>query len=149
MMKYLASLIILLCSLSTAQAGVVIIGHPSGPDTITVKQVRDIYLNRNMILPDGVRAMPFELPEHNLIRRTFHRDVTERTSAQLRTFWAEQIFTGKGNPPQRVGTPEAMKTAVSSTLGSIGYLDESQVDDSVKVLLRLADDRWKEEDWGR
>ncbi len=120
---------------STATAELVIIVHPGGPDNITRQQVRDIYLNRSSQMPDGQRAVPFELPAGNSIRDKFNELVTERSDAWLKSFWSRQVLTGKGQPPTEMSSASGMRSVVSSTLGSIGYLDSTLVDDSVKVAL--------------
>lgn len=119
-----------------AVADVVIIGNPAGPDSITGNQVRDLYLNRSNQLPDGQKATPFELPAGDAVRSEFHNKITGRNDAQLRAFWSQQVFTGRGQPPGEAGSADAMKAQVSSTPGSIGYIDEADVDSSVKVLLK-------------
>ncbi|MEQ8185892.1 phosphate ABC transporter substrate-binding protein [Marinobacter salarius] len=116
-------------------AEVVVVGHPGGPDSITSNQVRDIYLNRSQQLPNGQKAKPFELPEGDSARAEFHDKVTGRNDAQLKAFWSQQVFTGRGQPPAEQGNAAAMKATVASTPGSIGYLDSADVDSSVKVLL--------------
>ncbi len=110
-------------------ADVVVIGHPSTSEAVTVNTVRDIYLNRSKALT------PFELPEGHAVRGEFHEKVTSRNDAQLKAFWSQQVFTGRGNPPQVQPNPAAVKSAVASTPGTIGYIDSADVDDSVKVLL--------------
>ncbi|HEY9118348.1 MAG TPA: substrate-binding domain-containing protein [Marinobacter sp.] len=130
--------LILLASLLVspiALADVVVIGHTSGPDSITQNQVRDIYLNRSQQLPDGQKARPFELPEGNSARSEFHDKVTGRNDAQLKAFWSQQVFTGRGQPPAEAGSASGMKAQVASTPGAIGYIDSADVDNSVKVLL--------------
>lgn len=131
----IALLASLLCS-ATVQADVVVITHNSGPDSITVNQVRDIYLNRSQQLPNGDRVTAFELTAGNPARSEFHDKVTSRNDAQLKAFWSQQVFTGRGQPPAEFGAPAAMKASVSTTPGSIGYIDEADVDDSVKVILK-------------
>ncbi|KPQ29041.1 MAG: ABC-type phosphate transport system, periplasmic component [Marinobacter excellens HL-55] len=118
-----------------ALAEVVVIGHPGGPDSITANEVRDLYLNRSKALPDGQSAKPFELPEGNATRAEFHDKVTGRNDAQLKAFWSQQVFTGRGQPPEDAGNSAAVKAQVASTPGSIGYIDSADVDDSVKVIL--------------
>lgn len=116
-------------------ADVVVIGHPSGPDSISANQVRDIYLNRSQQLPDGQRAVPFELQAGAGVRSEFHDKITGRNDAQLKAFWSQQVFTGRGQPPQELTNESAVKASVAATPGSIGYIDSAQVDDSVKVIL--------------
>jgi len=118
-----------------ALADVVVIGHSGGPDSITDNQVRDLYLNRSNQLPDGQKATPFEMAGGDPVRAQFHDKITGRNDAQLKAFWSKQVFTGRGQPPAEVGSAAAMKAQVSSTPGSIGYIDEADVDSSVKVIL--------------
>ncbi|MDI9244049.1 phosphate ABC transporter substrate-binding protein [Marinobacter sp. CHS3-4] len=118
---------------SIAHAELVIIVHPGGPDTITKQQVRNIYLNRSSQMPDGQQAVPFELPAGNSIRDKFNEMITERSDAWMQSFWSRQVLTGKGQPPTEMSSASGMKSVVSSTLGAIGYLDSTLVDDSVKV----------------
>lgn len=118
-----------------AMAEVVVIGNPSGPDSIGKNEVRDIYLNRSKSLPDGQNAKPFELPEGHAARSEFHDKVTGRNDAQLKAFWSQQVFTGRGQPPAEAGNATAIKAQVSSTPGGIGYIDSADVDSSVKVIL--------------
>lgn len=118
-----------------ALADVVVIGHPSGPDSIAANEVRDLYLNRSQALPNGQSAKPFELPEGNASRTEFHNKVTGRNDAQLKAFWSQQVFTGRGQPPEEAGNAGAVKAQVASTPGGIGYIDSADVDDSVKVIL--------------
>ena len=130
------TLLIALCLLSSvSRAELVIIGHHGGPDSITVQQVKDIYLNRSSRMPDGQRVVAFQLPAGNSMRDEFNDLITERNDAWLKSFWSRQVLTGKGHPPREVSSANSMKSVVSSTLGSIGYLDSTLVDDSVKDLL--------------
>lgn len=132
----LAGTVISLAGASHAE--LVIIGHPGGPDSISLQQVKDIYLNRSSQLPDGQRAVAFELPPGNHMRDEFHRLVTGRTDPQLKAFRSRQVLTGKGRPPEEVSSANGMKSVVTSTLGSIGYLDSTLVDETVKVILSPA-----------
>ncbi|MDS1310951.1 phosphate ABC transporter substrate-binding protein [Marinobacter xiaoshiensis] len=117
-----------------AMADVVVIGHSAGPDSITENQVRDLYLNRSNELPDGQKATTFEMASGDAVRAQFHDKITGRNDAQLKAFWSKQVFTGRGQPPAEVNNAAAMKARVSSTPGSIGYIDEADVDSSVKVI---------------
>lgn len=135
MTKFKAVLLTLALVSAPSFADVVVIGHPSGPDSISANQVRDIYLNRSQQLPDGQRATPFELQAGNGARTEFHDKITGRNDAQLKAFWSQQVFTGRGQPPQELTSDTAMKASVAATPGSIGYIDASQVDGSVKVIL--------------
>lgn len=125
---------ILLLSLVMAgatQAGVVVIGHPSSPD-LDSSTIKKIYLGKAKSL--NIEAI--DLEDGQPLKGEFHSAVTNKTEAQLQAYWAKKVFTGKGQPPKTQPSVSLMKSAVANSENSIGYIDESDVDASVKVLLR-------------
>ena len=112
-----------------ANADVVVIAHPGGPDNLSEDEVRNLYLNRSN------EATPFEIAEGSDIRREFHDWITGRSNSQLKSFWAEQTFTGEGQPPMEVSDSARMVDEVAATPNSVGYADPADVDDSVEVIL--------------
>lgn len=127
-------LLVLLAS-PFAVADVVVIGHPAGPDALDANQIRDLFTGRSSQLPNGQAAVPLDLATGNALREEFHNKVTGRSQAQLNAFWAQQVFTGKGQPPRTLDSTAAMKATVAATPGAVGYIPASEVDASVKVLL--------------
>ena len=67
----------------------------------------------------------------------FHQAITQKTEAQLQAYWAKRVFTGKGQPPKAVGQESLAKNMVASSKNTIAYIDESLVDSTVKVILKL------------
>lgn len=132
-MKHLL-LALLLCA-PAALADVVVITHPSGPDSMDATQVRDLFIGRSKQLPNGQSADPIDLAEGQPLREEFHTKVTGRSQAQLNAFWSKQVFTGKGQPPRTLDSTSAVKAAVASTPGAIGYINPGEVDGTVKVVL--------------
>ena len=51
--------------------------------------------------------------------------------------WSRLIFTGKATPPKELPDAAAVKKAVATDPKAIGYIDKSEVDSTVKVLLLL------------
>jgi ABC-type phosphate transport system substrate-binding protein len=121
---------------SFAMADVVVIGNPAGPDSMEANQLRDLFTGRSNQLPGGQVAVPLDMNAGSPLREEFHTKVTGRSQAQLNAFWAQQVFTGKGNPPRTVDSVSAMKSTVAATPGAIGYIDAKDVDGSVKVILK-------------
>tara|TARA_R100000935_G_scaffold51485_1_gene77983 strand:+ start:451 stop:816 length:366 start_codon:yes stop_codon:yes gene_type:complete len=117
-----------------ALADFVVITHPSGPDAMEKDQVRDLYIGRSKQLPNGQSADPIDLESGDALREEFHSGVTGRSQAQLNAFWSKQVFTGKGQPPRTLGSTAAVKAAVASTPGAVGYVTPADVDGSVKVV---------------
>jgi ABC-type phosphate transport system substrate-binding protein len=114
----------------SANAAVVVIGNPSAAD-MAINDVKKTFLGKG----DSSIAV-YELEEGSPVRSEFHQTVTGKSDAQLKAFWSKQVFTGKGNPPATVPNAAAMKSAVASNPNAIGYIDEADVDATVKVILK-------------
>ena len=125
---------ILLLSLvmtGATHAGVVVIVNPACPD-LDASTIKKIYLGKAKSL--NINAI--DLEDGQPLKNEFHSAVTNKTEAQLQAYWAKKVFTGKGQPPKTQPSASLMKSAVANSANSIGYIDESDVDASVKVLLR-------------
>jgi hypothetical protein len=62
---------------------------------------------------------------------------TGRDAAQVKAVWSRLIFTGQGQPPKELADAAAVKKAVAADPKMVGYIDKSQVDAAVKVVLSL------------
>ncbi|MDP2570613.1 phosphate ABC transporter substrate-binding protein [Vibrio penaeicida] len=116
---------------TSANAAVVVIGNPS-MDALNAATVKKLYLGKAKSLNIDV----VDLADGEALKDEFHQKVTGKTEAQLQAYWAKRVFTGKGQPPKALPSADLVKNTVQTGNNIIGYIDESQVDDSVKVLLK-------------
>ncbi|GGP73352.1 phosphate ABC transporter substrate-binding protein [Shewanella ulleungensis] len=130
-MKTLFSVLALsLSAIVSANAAVVVIGNTASGD-MSASDAKKAFLGKG-----DSSVVVYELEEGNATRSEFHQAVTGKSDAQLKAFWSKQVFTGKGNPPATVPNAAAMKSAVASNPNAIGYIDEADVDATVKVILK-------------
>ncbi|MFT5809183.1 MAG: ABC-type phosphate transport system substrate-binding protein [Moritella dasanensis] len=134
-MKLLAKVALAAALISgVAQAGVVVIANPTGPDALSKAQVSKLYLGKSKKLPNGAKARVIEQATGSDIRDEFHAGVTGKSDSQLQAYWSRLVFTGKGKPPKTIGSASLIKSQVASHANAIAYIDSSEVDDSVKVV---------------
>jgi ABC-type phosphate transport system substrate-binding protein len=127
--------IVLRLATATAMADVVpIVSAQSTVTTLSQNQLTDIFLGKVRRFPNGLPAVPIDLPEGSRLRDEFYGKFFGKTSAQIRAFWAKVIFTGRGQPPKEVPNGAAMKKLVVDNINAIGYLDRGMLDPSVKEL---------------
>lgn len=116
-------------------ADVVIVGSPLLPDGLTKKDAKKIFLGKkNKYTKDSLYVI--ELTTDNPIKAQFHKKVTKKSLAQLESYWSKQLFTGKAIPPIQVSNTDSVKATVSQHANGIGYIDEADVDSSVKILFK-------------
>ncbi|GLQ74115.1 phosphate ABC transporter substrate-binding protein [Vibrio penaeicida] len=116
---------------TSANAAVVVVGNPS-MDALSAATVKKLYLGKAKSLNIDV----VDLADGDALKEEFHQKVTGKTEAQLQAYWAKRVFTGKGQPPKALPNADLVKNTVQTGNNIIGYIDETQVDSSVKVLLK-------------
>lgn len=114
----------------------VVIVHPSRQADVDVAGLNEIFLRRRRFWPDGARIVPLNLPAGTELREAFSRTVLRLSDARLADYWNRQYFSGV-LPPATLGSPRAVLRYVATDAAAIGYVPESDVDGSVRVVLRL------------
>jgi hypothetical protein len=115
-------------------AEVVVILHPDNPHKVDRVLVQRLYTGVLRAWPDGSPAFPLDLPEEHPARDTFSRQWLTRSVANVRTLWAQNVFTGKGLPPRVTSLEAEMRRLVATNRNAIGYLTADMADPSVKAV---------------
>jgi len=121
-----------LLSSMNAFAGLVVVGNPAMSE-LDASTVKKLYLGK----AKSLQIEAVDLEDGHPKKGEFHQAITQKTEAQLQAYWAKRVFTGKGQPPKAVGQESLAKDMVASSTNTIAYIDESLVDSTVKVILKL------------
>jgi ABC-type phosphate transport system substrate-binding protein len=117
-------------------ARIAVIAHPSRRVELSADLVNQIYLRRKRFWDDGSAIVPLNLPAGTALRETFTRSVLGQSEARLAEYWNRQYFYGV-LPPATLASTRAMLRYVASDPSAIGYVPAAEIDDSVRVVLRL------------
>ena len=100
-----------------------VIVNPENPiGSVDRDFLRDVYLKKSNEWGGGETIHPIDLASKYPARDRFTEHVIRKTPAQLRTYWNQQIFSGKGVPPPEAGTVADVIAYVLAHKGAIGYL---------------------------
>ncbi len=119
---------------AAAFSGVAVVVHPNNGNALSEDDITRIFLGKKKSFPDGSEAIPLDQEEGSATRDSFVSTVLKKNAQQIKAYWAQLLFTGKGTPPKAVPSDAAVKKLVSENPNLIGYIDSSQVDGSVKVV---------------
>ncbi len=119
----------------SSRAELVVVTAANDPVTLSKSQISDVFLGKVTSLPDGRSVIPVDQPESSPLRGQFYLKVANRSAAQAKAQWAKLYFTGRGVPPREGRDSSDIKKILNSTPGAIGYIDQTSLDDSVKVIL--------------
>jgi ABC-type phosphate transport system substrate-binding protein len=119
-----------------AQADVVaVVSAKSAVTALSKDQIADIFMGKAIHFPDGAPATPIDQIEASSVREEFYTRFTGKSRAQLNAHWSKIIFTGRGQPPKQLPNSAEVKKWVAANPNTIGYIEPSLVDASVRALL--------------
>ena len=123
-----AGFALLSLGVSAAQADVVVVvSAKSTTTTMTADEISQIYLGKSKALkPVETAGAP--------IRSQFYSKVAGKDESQVKAIWSKLVFTGKATAPKELATSADVVKAVAADPNSIGYVDKSAVDPSVKIV---------------
>lgn len=117
-----------------ADAVVVIVSSQQALAQLNRQQVEDLFLGRSATFPDGSQAIAVDQAEDSPVRERFYRDILGRSAAQMRSYWARQIFTGRSRPPRTVSSTDAVLQLINEDSRVISYIEKSRITPAVKVV---------------
>jgi ABC-type phosphate transport system substrate-binding protein len=98
-----------------------VIVHPDNPATsVDSDFLRNAFLKQATNWSDGETVRPVEL-DVRPVRERFTREILRKSPEQLRNYWNQQIFSGKGVPPPRYSAAEVISYVLKHP-GAVGYI---------------------------
>lgn len=125
---------------SAAYADLAIIGHPeSNAGDIDIQSARKIFLGERKSFPSGNHATPMNHAVGSPDRKEFFVLVMNMPESSYKRHWKRKMSTGIAHVPAELKSHKEVLRSIANTPGSIGYIDSSKVDDTVKVLMTVSD----------
>jgi hypothetical protein len=114
-----------------------IVTHPGVKEKVlflSKSSLRATFGMRLHAWPDGTAIRVFVMPDDAPLHAAFSKEKLNVFPYQLRSAWDRLVFSGTGQAPDTVSSPEEMLARVANTPGAIGYLTKSMISDKVNVL---------------
>ena len=134
--NYIKALLLLFCLLCTSAnaESIAIVVSSKAEQTLSLEQVNHIFLGRVVSLNGGQKLTPLVLPQNNPVHKSFAKIVLSKSAVQLKSYWAKQLFTGKGSVPRTVSNVADVRKLFGENTRYISYLPVEMVDDSMQVV---------------
>jgi len=113
-----------------------IVVHRERTVELDIEDVARIYLRKRRFWGDGAPIVALNREPGTATRAAFSRRVLRADPAQLEEYWNQKYFEGIF-PPTVLSSGAAVKRYVAADRDAIGYIEWSEVDDSVRVVLKL------------
>lgn len=116
---------------------VVVVDAASKVGPLRAEQLANLWLGKVDELPGAGKIVPLDQAESSALFKAFHERVTRKTLIQQNAYWARLSFTGKGEAPRRLAGSDELKRLLRGNPALIGYIERSQLDASLRVVLEL------------
>lgn len=134
----------LLLSANLLRADIAVVVNPAnGLNSLSEREVTDLFLGRYVAFPDGSAALPLDQPLKSDIRKHFYESLTGKSVRQINAYWAKLVFSGRATPPRSARRSEDITNMINNNLNAIAYMPSEDVTDDVKVVLLIDSEAMK------
>jgi TonB family protein len=125
-----------------APAGYVVIVNPANPSGIVGGAwVSELFLKKKLRWESGEPVEPVDLSGEPEVRDAFSTDIHGKATANIRSYWNQEVFSGRSTPPLELATSAAVVDYVRNHAGAIGYVAAKTALDGVKQISVLVPPR--------
>jgi ABC-type phosphate transport system substrate-binding protein len=118
-----------------AQEFTVIVNAANPVTTLPKDEVARMFLKKTVTWESGEPIAAVELPSSTKAREAFARTVLNKSLAQVKSYWQQQIFSGRDVPPPEKQSDGDVLAFVRANANAIGYVAKGKdVGRGVKVL---------------
>ena len=118
-----------------AQEFTVIVNATNPVASMPRDDVAKLFLKKTVAWQSGQAVSPVELPAAAKAREAFAHTVLNKSIAQVKSYWQQQIFSGRDVPPPEKQSENDVVAFVRSNPGAIGYVSKgADIGRGVKAL---------------
>jgi ABC-type phosphate transport system substrate-binding protein len=117
-----------------AAGGIVVIGN-SNLTRLDVATLEKVYTGK-LIEVEGIPVKPVNATSGSAVRNRFLQVYLNEDEDKYTAYWTVRRYNGLGATPRELTSSNDVINFVKTTPGAIGYVDESDVQPGVNVLLK-------------
>jgi ABC-type phosphate transport system substrate-binding protein len=116
---------------------VVIVNKANPAAALAANELRPIFQTTKTGWSSGGDATPFNLPDDNRLRQTFDQAVLGLDPDRIARYWKDRKIRGGARAPRQLPNTSAVLAAVAANPGAIGYVNATEVNNTVKVVAKI------------
>lgn len=100
----------------------VIVNAANSASTLPRGEVAALFLKQVTSWPDGAPVVVVDLNDKSPVRAAFSRAVLGRPTSAVRSYWQQQVFSGRDVPPTQRASDVEVVAFVRDNPNAIGYV---------------------------
>ena len=130
----IAMLITAAASSAPAAGLKVIVNNAVQVDGLSKRETSDLFLKKTPRWTNGVAVVAIDQSDRSPVREEFSKTVHGKPAAAIKSYWQQQIFSGRDVPPVEKASDSEVVAAVRANPGAVGYVDGAADTAGVKVV---------------
>ncbi|HEY6728354.1 MAG TPA: hypothetical protein VI197_30295 [Polyangiaceae bacterium] len=112
----------------------IVVAKNSAVHEMSLYQLKRLYLGDSMNTPDGKKLLPLNRGTNTHERVGFDKTVLNMTPEEAARYWIDRRIRGLSGAPKSVDPANVLQKVVARLPGSVSYVRQSEVTDTVKVI---------------
>jgi ABC-type phosphate transport system substrate-binding protein len=113
----------------------VVVNASNPTASLGAAQLGRLFLKKDTRWESGETVEPVDQSAKSTVRAAFSTDVHHKDVGSIKSYWQQQIFSGRGTPPPEMSSDAEVLAFVRSHAGAIGYVSSAAaVGDGVKAV---------------
>jgi hypothetical protein len=104
---------------------------------LSASELESLFTANRRSWPDGTNVAVFSYAPEDATRHIFDLAVLKMSPEEVARFWLDQRIRGGPRPPRQVPDPALALRLVAKLPGTIAYVPESMVNNTVTVVARI------------
>ena len=114
----------------------IVVSEKNATRSLSAQEALHIFMGRTRSFPDGLPATSYELADAPQ-RAGFYRTLADMSLAQVTSYWARLMFSGRNLPPQQVDDQAALMDKIRNNPQAIGWLPHPPAQRGLRTVLVL------------
>lgn len=112
----------------------VIVNNANATSSIAKKELSQLFMKKTAKWSDGTAVVAVDQTDKSTVRERFTQEVHGKSVAAVKSYWQQQIFSGRDVPPVEKSSDAQVVAFVKQNPGAVGYVGEGADTAGVRVI---------------
>jgi len=114
---------------------VVVVQATSPIESLSKKEVIDIYMGRFQTFPDGSPVSPIDFPAGSKEKKSFYHQLVGKDERKIKAYWSRLLFSGRATPPIQADSKQQILQSLNDQ--ALAYVPANEVTQEMKIVYQL------------
>lgn len=116
---------------------VVVVNRANPIQSLSKKEIVDMYMGRYQSFPDGTPVLPIDFPNNSEVKARFYKHLVNQSEKRINSYWSRLLFSGRARPPRETKLAEQVAALLQQNNDAIAYLPKHSVTEDMKIVFQF------------